>query len=111
MARAALTVQEISLTGLNPSYVAAEGDGNSFTNLGDVFIHVKNASGGSITVTVQTPATVQGVAVEEVPVSVPASGERMIGPFPPSVFNQSDATVYVDYSAVTSLTVAAVKLD
>ncbi len=29
MARATLTVQEISLAGITPSYTAAEGDGNS----------------------------------------------------------------------------------
>jgi len=111
MARATLTVQEISLAGITPSYTAAEGDGNSFANDGDVFLQVKNA-GSEITVTIQTPAKVGGVDVEEITVVVPATtGDKMIGPFEPTIFNQSGGVVYVDYSAVTSVTVAAIKLD
>lgn len=110
MARAALTVQTVSKAGITPSYVSAESDGNSFTNEGDVLLQVKNG-GSEITVTVQTPTKVDGVDIAELTVTIPAtSGDKMIGPFSPTVFNQSAGIVYVDYSGVSSVTVAAFKL-
>lgn len=112
MARVTLTVQEIVRTGLNPSYGVAEADGNAFANTdpGRRFVHVKNGGGAQITVTVVTPQTINGLGVADLTVDVPASGERMIGPFPPSSFNQGDGLVHVDYSDVTSVTVAALKI-
>lgn len=110
MARADLTVQEISRSGLNPSYTAAATDGHSVENTGREFIHVKNGSGSSVTVTIQTPGTVDGLAVADRTVAVPASGERMIGPFAPGDYNQDDDAIYVDYSAITTVTIAAVQL-
>lgn len=110
MARTSLTVQDISISGVTPSYSSANVDGNSFANDGDVFLHVKNGSGSDITLTVQTPAKVNGVDIEEVTVTVSAGSEEMVGPFPTTTFNQSGGVVYADYSAVTTVTVAAIKL-
>lgn len=112
MARTALTIQTISQTGLNPSYVAANSAGNGgnmFTNSGDTFIHVKNGGGSSINVTVDVPGMVQGMALSDLTIAVPNAGERMIGPFDPGLCNQADGSVYIDFSAVTSVTVAAIK--
>lgn len=104
-----MTVQEISKSGLTPSYTAAIADGHKFPNGGDVFIHVKNGDAASKDITIQTPAKVEGVDVAEVTVTVAATSEAMIGPFPPHLFNNSDG-VYVDYSDTTSVTIAAIKL-
>jgi hypothetical protein len=112
MARTALSVQEIVRTGLDPSYEAANTDGESVANDGRTFVHVDNASGGSINVTVVHPGTVDGLAVADLVVAVPAGEDRMIGPFP-ARFNQtgSDAgKLYVDFSAVASVTVAALRV-
>ena len=87
--------------------------GNSVS--GADFLWVKNASGGAITVTIDTPGTVNGLTVGDRTVSVPATtGERLI---PLTVagrnvaeYQQTTGVVNVDYSGVTSLTVAAVKL-
>ncbi|UCD57872.1 MAG: hypothetical protein JSV16_01815, partial [Candidatus Hydrogenedentota bacterium] len=43
-------------------------------------------------------------------VSVPASGEKMIGPFPKDRFNDTAGKVQIAYSGVTSVTVAAIEL-
>ena len=110
MARTSLTVQDVERSGLEPSYASANVDGNSFANNGRVILHAKNGSGGAITVTVKTPGTVDGLAVADRTVSVPAGEERMIGVFPPADYNQSDGDVYIDYSGVTSLTVAALRI-
>lgn len=118
MATTALTVQVISRTGLGPTYAsAATGDGNVFNNSGrNVFLHVKNASGSPITVQIDTPGLIDGLNLPTKDISVPATtGERMIGPFP-VMYEQYDsdnsiaAAVKVTYSAVTSVTVAAIQL-
>ena len=110
MARETLTVQEISRSGLNMSFTAAVADGHKFENTGREFIRVKNASGSSVNVTIQTPGTVDGLAVADRVVAVPAAGERDIGSFTPSDYNQDDGDVYVDYSATSSVSAAAVQL-
>ena len=111
MARTQLMVQQIARLGLNPTYSAADGSNqNAFANDGRTFLHVKNGGGSSINVTIDTPGTVDGLAVTNLVVAVPNAGERIIGPFPANVYNQSDGMAYVDWSAVTSVTVAALRL-
>lgn len=108
MARTALAVQQISRAGITPSYSAANADGHSVLNSGKEFLHVKNGSGSSINVTVQTPGTVDGQAIADRVVAVGAGAEKMIGPFPPDTYNQPGTnTLYVDFSAVTTVTVLA----
>jgi len=112
VARTTLSVQQITNSGITPSYAAATAtDGDAFANDGDVFVHVKNVGGSPVTLTIQTPGKVAGVDIAEVTVTIPATtGDKMIGPFDPTVFNQSDGKVYLDWSAVTGVTVAAIRL-
>ena len=112
MARTTLAVQQIERSGLAPAYSAANVDGHAVPNNGVTFIQVKNVSGSPVTVTIQLPQTVDGQTVPNKTVSVPATtGDRMIGPFTPALYNQPNTDqVYVDFSAVTSVTVAALRL-
>lgn len=114
MARTAVTVQSIVATGVGPTYTAAIADGHKFTNDGRVFIHVKNGSGGPIDTTIVTPRVVSGLAVADQVVTIPATGERMIGPFDPGNYNQPSGAdqgmVYVDYATTTSMTIGIFKL-
>ena len=111
MARTAITVQKVALGGLTPSFAAADINGQYFSNDGNVLLEVKNAGAGAITVTITAVAKLAGVSLTNPAISVPlTNGDKMIGPFDPTVFNQSDGTVYVDYSGVTSVTVAAIQL-
>lgn len=112
MARTSLSVQEISRTGLDPAYEAANGDGEKVVNDGKTFVHVINGGGSPITVTVQHPGTVDGLAVADLTVTVTNAEDQMIGPFP-GRFNQVGTDVgqiYVDFSGVTTVTVAAIRL-
>lgn len=106
MARTDLSTQRITRSGLDPSYTAANVDGHSISNDGSVVLHVKNGDASAHTVTLVTPRKVDGLDVADLTVSVPAGGERIIGPFPPATFGR---VVDVDFSAVTSVTVAALK--
>jgi|LAHU01.1.fsa_nt_gb hypothetical protein len=108
MARTALTEQTVTSSGLEATYTAANADGNKFNNTSRTLFHVKNASVGDVTLTFNTPGTVDGLAVGERTV-VCSAGEERFWRGQPSIYNQpsTDAgMVYVDYSAVTDVTVA-----
>lgn len=110
MARTAITYEQIVRTGLESVGQAAVADGNKFSNDGRMFLRVLNEDASSINVTIQTPVTVDGLAVTDLVVAVPAGEARDIGPFPPAIYNQTDGMVYVDYSAVTDITVTLFRL-
>lgn len=115
MARTDLTVQPVTIAGATPSYAAANVDGHAVANTGHEFLHVKNGGGAPITVTIVTPLTVGGRAVADDTVTVPNGGERMIGPFSQTAHSHpsgsADASeVHVNFSAITSVTVAAFKV-
>lgn len=105
--------QLVTIAGLGPAYSAAAGGGDTFDPDQDTFIHVKNGSGGAITVTVVTPRVdpQTGLAEADVAVSVPAGGERMIGPFPFETYaDPATGLGSITYSGVTSLTLAVLKV-
>jgi hypothetical protein len=113
---ALLTRQNFALGGLAASYAAAAAGGDTVDNDGKVVLHVKNGGAGAINVTVA--AQVASLSVEgygtltrsDVVVSVPAGGERFIGPFPPRAFNDANGRAAITYDAVTSVTLAALQM-
>lgn len=107
---ATLTVQEIPLTGVAPSYDAATGGGDEFVNSGREFIHVKNGGGGSINVTINSQVNCNQGYDHDAVVAVGASAEKMIGPFPKDRFNDSGGKAQITYSGVTSVTIAVIRL-
>lgn len=112
---ATVTVQNISQSGLEATY-AAVNDGDVFTNTGQEMLHVINGDGSPMTVTI-TPAGPDknipglGTMTKSTVVVVVTNGEeRMIGPFEPAVFNNSAGKVVINYSGVSSVTGAVIKL-
>jgi hypothetical protein len=113
MARQALVVQRCTAAGLEPTYSAASVDGHAAINDGRTVLHVKNGDAASVTVTIQTPYQRDGLDLAERTVEVPAGEDRFIGPFARRIYNQSGTDagkIYVDYSGVTSVTVAALQV-
>ena len=112
---ATLTAQEIVEAGLESTYAAAGAGGDEFTNNGQEFIHIKNGSGGDLTVTVTAQRTsftrpdAGVVSKADSVVVVTAGEERFIGPFPILAFNDSGNKAQITYSGVTSLTIAILK--
>lgn len=80
---ATLSVQKATLTGLDPTFVAASVNSQTPCNYG--FDH-------------------------DAVVAVPAGGERVIGPFPKARFNDASDKVLISYSGVTSVTVAVLEV-
>jgi hypothetical protein len=102
-----LATQNVTIDGVAPSYASAAGGGDKFIPDDDVFVHIKNGSGGALTATFATPRDVDGLDIENPVVSVPSSGERVIGPFPKNHFANNDdgGKCAITYSGVTSLTI------
>ena len=107
---AQLTIQTIAVAGVVPTYAAAAAGGDAFLNDGATYFHVKNGGGSSINVTVNSiTACDQGFDHDQV-VAVANGSEKILGPFPVGRWNDTSGNVSITYSAVTSVTVAAVKL-
>lgn len=109
-----VSVERMSSSGLAATYTSSglsSADTYQFGNDGRVFLHVKKSGAGACTVTVATPATVQGFAIAELTVSIPAStGDKFIGPFSPSIFNDASGNVSFTVSDTAGLSFAIVKL-
>jgi hypothetical protein len=103
-----IPVQRPTLTGLNVAFVAAAA-GDTFQNDGNVKLRVKNAAGVARVVTVVSgkPCSFGVIhAAHDSVTSVPAGGEREIGPFPRDRFNSNPS---VTYDLTASVTVAVVE--
>lgn len=114
MARTALTPVQMVDEGAVAAFTAANVDGHSIPGGGDVRLLVTNAAGAPINVTIQTPATEDGLAVAEQIVSVTNGTTKAIGPFRSTTYDRASGgtdpgLVYVDFSAVTSITVLALE--
>jgi hypothetical protein len=110
MAASALTPVDVARTGVDIAGVAANVDGNFWTNTGAEMLLVTNGGGSPINVTLVTQATVDGNAVADPVVAVGNGVTKAIGPFPRYVFNDATGYVQVTYSAVTSVTVKVLRL-
>lgn len=110
---ALLTKQDVVRAGLAPTYAAVGAAGDEFVPTDNTFLHVKNGNAAATNVTVVTPKTVGGQAIADLVVSVPAAGERFIGPFPPSQYANpaaGDGKADVTYSVTATVTVACLEL-
>jgi hypothetical protein len=112
---ASYAADAVAITGLAATYHAAASTDKLQQNDGRVVLIVKNTSGSPINCTVddgnsQTPVGASAFNPDVV-VSVPATtGERWIGPLPPSRFNDANGDVNLAFSATSGVTWAAVRL-
>ena len=111
-----ITVQKIKRTGdgITPSYEGSlsTGDTHQVNNDGEVFLQFKKSGAADCVVTVQTPGSVDGNAIAELTVTVPAStGDKMMGPFNPAVYNiLGGHDLEFTLSNIAGLTMAAIRL-
>ncbi len=103
---ALLPTQRPTPQGIAPAFSAA--GAHEFVPGSNTDLYVKNASGAAINVTIPTPATIDGVDVADIVVSVPAGGERLIR-VPPSVAVKPNGRADVNFSAAASVTVAVLE--
>lgn len=114
---ATLNVQDLVKSGaLDVNYVAAAG-GDEMPNDGRTLLHVKNGSAVIVTVTITAVQTLKdfggshGVYTRgNIVEAIPAGEDRMFGPLPPTAWNNVNGRAAVGYSAVTSVTVAPLRV-
>lgn len=103
---ALIAAQSMAYPSGTPVYSAVSAS-DTFVPADNTRLVVKNASGGSINVTVSSfPNTNEwGAAIADLVVAVPAAGERWIGPFRgPAHADPATNLVTVTYSATPSVT-------
>jgi len=112
---ATIAQQTIVDTGLDPTYAAASAGGDTFANDGSQqFLHFLNANVGSarqVTITAEVATTDKAgfptLTVPNIVVSIPLSGEKMIGPIPKQAYGANPA---ITYDSEADLTVALLKV-
>lgn len=95
---------------LNPTYSAASAGGDTVTPGPKTFLHVRNTDTASHDVTITTPATSGGLAVEDPTYTVPAGDELLIGPLTSHIYRNSSGLVDLAWSATTGMDFAALAI-
>ena len=108
---AALSVDQSVVAGLELTFNAAAGGGDTFTNDGKTIIIVKNDNAGTCTVTITTDQTIETtLGVDDRTVAVPTGEIWAIGPFSPQHYSATSTDVSLSYSVTSSVTVAVLKI-
>lgn len=108
---AVLAYRQVGIAGADPALAAASAGGDKVAPSDRGVLLVRNGSAASINVTVDVPGnTKYGLANPDVVVAVPAGADRLIGPFPGDLANPTDGLVALTYSAVATVTVAAIAI-
>ena len=124
MASTSTTVQVIgrddgTTSELVPSYAApagvGAGNGNHFDNVKrNVFIHIKNNSGGNLTLTILTNSVTDNLTLPDKTIVISNGDDPMIGAWPSSPYHSTvdsvTTTISLEWSTITSVTFAVSKL-
>lgn len=109
-----LSVEQMVKGGLTAAYTSTgllTTNTYKVRNDGKVFLHFKKTGAGACTVTITTPNTSQGLAISDQTVTVDATtGDEMVGPLPPSLFNDASSDVSFTISDTVGLSIAVVRL-
>lgn len=108
---AVLATVKPTINGVLLAAVAAAAGGDQIVKPnGNVILYVKNGGASAINVTVDAAALQGGLSFVDPVIAVAAGAERLIGPLDPRFFNDATGLVSITYSAVTTVTVAAVQV-
>jgi len=107
---ATLTVQQPDHDGTTITFAAVAAS-DVFANDGDTIALFNNGSGGNITITTTAAGTPGGLSLSDVVTGNIANGAiGAVGPFDPTLFNNSSGQVTVAASSTSSVTVAVVRV-
>lgn len=105
---ATLTAQRLSVAGTAPTYSAAAAGGDTAPVGSGLILHVVNGSAAAITVTIPTPGSIDGLAIADAALSVPAGDSGFI-PLSRVYRNPVTGRAAVSYSATTTVEVAVIQ--
>ena len=106
---AELTVAQIDRAGLLQALTAVN-SADTFDNNGRVFLLVDNQNAGTIVVTIDVQQAVDGQDPASKTVSLLTTETKLIGPFPPEIYNDANEEVNVAYDITASVTAQAYRL-
>lgn len=93
-----LQVQRVGLSGIVPAFEYVAAEGNEFANDGRTSVEIENGSlFDSYTVTFVAQGFVQGVAFDDVRITIGVGARKKIGPFPKVAFNNANGRVEMMY--------------
>jgi hypothetical protein len=109
---AVLSLQSITAAGLAATYSTAAGGGDKIPlGASNIFLHVKNGGASPVTVTITTQSnSYKGLTVPDRTVTIANATDKFIGPIDSSLHADINQQAAVGYSAVTSVTVAALRI-
>ena len=110
MSDVVLTVQAGSRTGVDlvaNKTTVVTANNYYMPNDGNTRLHVKNATGSTCIVTIDTPGTVDSNAIANPTVSILTAKEFLIGPFPKNIYD--DATGRVKFNFDQTVDINAVR--
>lgn len=93
----------------NPvSFASASGGGDEFVNTGKEILMVSHTNGGgsTVTLTIATSATVDGLAVADRTVAIGAGEFHVLGPFDKQQYNDGNGKVQLSWSSETDIEIA-----
>jgi len=101
MPRTALTTNTtVRALGLAPNFESFDDtEGNNFTNTQSEILYVKNTDAAAKYIHIITPITTDSLPTKDLVVLVAATSERVIGPFPNSIYGTSGIIELDCYSA------------
>jgi hypothetical protein len=106
-----LTVQSSSRSANDLAWSApTAGTGDTFTNTGREAILVNNNVDEPVTVTIETPATVDGLAITDRIIVVGEGKIALLGPFPRATYNNNEGKLKITCSAVVAVTLAVIRI-
>jgi hypothetical protein len=105
-----LTIQRLAQAGLKATYTTASAGGDTFSNDGNTWLHIKNGGASSITVTIDSKTPCNQGFDHDLTITILAGEDKYSPRLEQSRFNDATGKVAVSYSAATSVTVAAIGL-
>lgn len=113
MADARLTPEAVIRNGLAATYNGSLSTGNTYLikNPGNVVLHFKKSQATDCIVTLITQNVIDGQAVADRTVTVPATtGDRFIGPFPANIYEDAVGDLRFTMDNIDGVTVAVLRL-
>jgi hypothetical protein len=108
---ALLTVQQISATGLQPTYAAANAGGDTVKADDRTFLHFKNTNAATRDVTITGVGLCsQGSTHSRGPITIPATTGDVMIPLADRFNDPTTGVASITYTAATNVTVAAVRV-
>jgi hypothetical protein len=111
--RTPIPVTELSRAGVAPPAQTDSDQTNGMViaaNSGRLWVEIESTDAADQTVGFAIPITVDGDTVADKLVDVPAGATRLVGIFPPAIYNQDDRSLNVNPSVDTTLKFRAYKL-